>query len=146
MQQTFLIPLAFALTQDPQQQNSPAPAERQGGDPGPAGTPGTQTPGGPPAAPQQPCGGEMLYLVPVMLLLMYFMAIKPEQKRKKQAAQMMAELRSGDTVVTIGGMHGILERIDDRTVVLRVDNTRVTIDKSAIARVQRDETARPEIK
>lgn len=144
MQQTFLIPLAFALTQDPQQQNSPAPAERHGGEPAPTGNPGTQTPGGPTPPPQQPCGGEMLYVVPVMLLLMYFMAIKPEQKRKKQAAQMMAELRAGDTVVTIGGMHGIVDRIEDRTVILRVDTTRVTIDKSAIARVQRDEAARPE--
>jgi len=85
-------------------------------------------------------------MLPLFLLLMYFMAIRPEQKRKKEAAAMMGNLRSGDTVVTIGGMHGIVHLVEDRTVVLRVDSMKITVDKSAIARVQRDETARPESK
>lgn len=148
MQQTFLIPLAVALTQDPQPQNSPAPAEKRigTGEPAPAGTSGTQTPAGPQAAPQQPCGGELMYMLPLFLLLMYFMAIRPEQKRKKEAAAMMGNLRAGDTVVTIGGMHGIVHRVEDRTVVLRVDSVNMTIDKSAIARVQRDDAVKLESK
>jgi preprotein translocase subunit YajC len=148
MQQTFLIPLGVALTQDPQPQNNPAPAEKRigAGDPAPGGATGTQTPAGPQAAPPQQCGGELMYMLPLFLLLMYFMAIRPEQKRKKEAAAMMGNLRSGDTVVTIGGMHGIVHLVEDRTVVLRIDSMKITVDKSAIARVQRDDTQKPESK
>lgn len=142
MTETYLIPLLLQLAQDPQPQNQPGPAERGTQQPG---APGTQAPAGgtPGQQPQPPCGTDMLLMVPLILLLMYFMVFRPEQRRRKDAQRMMSELKAGDRIVTIGGMHAEVDKVEEHTIVLRVDTLRMKIDKTAIARVVRDEPPRP---
>lgn len=146
MQEALHLSLSFA--QDPQpQQPGPVNTGVSGGPAGtnPApGTTGSQTPGTPSGAQPACADSGVLWMMPLFLVLMYFMAIRPEQKRKKAMQLQMASLRAGDVAVTIGGMHGIVHQVEDRTVVLRVDTVKVTVDKTAIARVEPRDGSRPE--
>jgi preprotein translocase subunit YajC len=77
-------------------------------------------------------------LIPLiaMFVIFYFLLIRPQQKRQKQVRQMQSELKKGDTVVTIGGFHGVIHAIDENTVVIQAgDGTKLTYDRSAIREV-----------
>ncbi|MTD29700.1 preprotein translocase subunit YajC [Planomicrobium sp. YIM 101495] len=72
----------------------------------------------------------------LMFLLMWFFIIRPAQKRQKATSQMQSDLRRGDRVVTIGGLHGQVDAVDDSTIYLTVsDGTRMQFERQAIARV-----------
>lgn len=69
----------------------------------------------------------------IMFAVFYFLLIRPQQKRQKQRNQMLSELKKGDKVITIGGLHGTIAELTDDTVVLRVnDVTKLTFDRSAV--------------
>nr|WP_052487226.1 preprotein translocase subunit YajC [Paenibacillus sp. VKM B-2647] len=69
----------------------------------------------------------------LMFVVLYFLLIRPQQKRQKTRNLMLSNLKKGDKVVTIGGLHGTIQQITDDTVVLLVnDVTRMTFDRSAI--------------
>ncbi|MEY2716757.1 MAG: hypothetical protein RIT24_3100 [Planctomycetota bacterium] len=113
---------------------------------GPATTTGTtQAPAGDPAAPGQPqgleqmCGSQQFLMIGLFVGLMWLMIVRPESKRRKEMNAMLSALKQGDTVVTIGGMHGKVASIAEKTIVLRVDSQLMTFDRSAVARVVRDE-------
>lgn len=77
-------------------------------------------------------------LLPLILFfaLFYFLLIRPQQKRQKAIQQMQANLQKGDKVITIGGLHGIIDSLDENTVVIRAgDGSRLTYDRSAIREV-----------
>ena len=81
----------------------------------------------------------------VMFALMYFLMIRPENKRKKQAEEMRNSLKKGDTITTIGGIVGKIVRIGDDTIVFETseDRVRIEVAKWAISTtgVQSDEVA-----
>ena len=67
---------------------------------------------------------------------MWFFIIRPAQKRQKATANMQSELRRGDRIVTIGGLHGTIDAVDDATIYITVaDGTRMQFERQAIARV-----------
>lgn len=69
----------------------------------------------------------------LMFAVLYFLLIRPQQKRQKQRNQMLHQLKKGDKVTTIGGLHGTIVEITDDIVVLRVnDVTKLTFDRSAV--------------
>lgn len=69
-----------------------------------------------------------------IVVIFYFLLIRPQQKRAKQHRVMMEGLKSGDSVVTVGGLHGTVAAVDQDTVIVRVaDNVKLTFNKSAIA-------------
>lgn len=73
----------------------------------------------------------------IMFVAMWFILIRPAQKRQKATSQMQNELKRGDRVVTIGGMHGEVDAIEDTVVYLKIDdNTRVKYERQAIGRVE----------
>jgi preprotein translocase subunit YajC len=79
-------------------------------------------------------------LLPFVLIIvvMYFLMIRPQQKRQKQHAAMLAAIKSGDEVVTAGGMYGNVAGINeqDNTIWLKVANdVKVKVDRGSIARV-----------
>ena len=84
-------------------------------------------------------GGNMLMsLLPFVLMfaIFYFLLIRPQQKRAKTRNMMLANVKKGDKVVTVGGMHGkIVELTDDTMVLLVNDTTRLTFNRSAIDQV-----------
>ncbi|TYP73829.1 preprotein translocase subunit YajC [Paenibacillus methanolicus] len=72
----------------------------------------------------------------LMFAVFYFLLIRPQQRKQKQRTSMLSQLKKGDKIVTIGGMHGSIHEITDDVVVLRVnDATKITFDRSAINNV-----------
>lgn len=68
--------------------------------------------------------------------IMYFLMIRPQQKRQKARNMLLAGIKKGDKITTIGGLHGTILELTDDTVVLRVnDVTKLTFDRSAINNV-----------
>ncbi|MDR4948716.1 preprotein translocase subunit YajC [Neobacillus cucumis] len=72
----------------------------------------------------------------LMFVLFYFLLIRPQQKRQKAVANMQSELKKGDKIVTIGGLHGFIDSIDDNKAVIKCgDGSRLTFDRNAIREV-----------
>ncbi|MET3290367.1 preprotein translocase subunit YajC [Brevibacillus fluminis] len=69
----------------------------------------------------------------IMFAIFYFLLIRPQQKRTKTRNMMLSALKKGDKVVTIGGMHGTIQEINDQSVTLRIaHNVNVTFDRGAV--------------
>ena len=82
--------------------------------------------------------GGMLSLLPFVLimLILYFLMIRPQSKRQKEKKLMLEKIKKGERVVTIGGVQGTVQGLknQDKLVVIKVDkNTNLTVVKSAIA-------------
>ncbi len=72
----------------------------------------------------------------LMFVLFYFLLIRPQQKRQKAVQQMQNDLKKGDKIVTIGGLHGFVDAIDEGKVVIKCgDGSRLTYDRAAIREV-----------
>jgi preprotein translocase subunit YajC len=79
--------------------------------------------------------GSIIPLI-LMFVLFYFLLIRPQQKRQKAVQQMQNELSKGDKIVTIGGLHGFVDSIDENKVVIKCgDGSRLTYDRNAIREV-----------
>lgn len=77
-------------------------------------------------------------LIPLLLMfvLFYFILIRPQQKRQKAVQEMQSELQKGDKIVTIGGLHGIIDAVDEDKVIIQCgDGSRLTYDRGAIREV-----------
>ena len=81
--------------------------------------------------------GSTIMMIVLMIALFYFLMIRPENKRKKQAEEMRNSLKKGDWLTTIGGVYGRVVSITDRTVVIETSEDRVRVEflKSAIGQV-----------
>lgn len=83
-----------------------------------------------------------LFLPAVFLVVLYILLIRPQSKRRKELVKLAANLTPGDLVATIGGIHGEVQEIDDRTVDLAVTydaegraDVIIRFDRAAIVRV-----------
>ena len=145
MSPTFLVPIVFApaaatvlVPQEPTTTDKPAATNPAA--PTAPGDSSTQVPQQPPQQqPQSPCGIETMLMMFGLLLLMYFMVMRPEQRRRKEQQALLASVKQGDRVVTLGGMHGVVAKLTEKTVTLRVDNVQMIFDRVAIARIERDD-------
>ena len=70
----------------------------------------------------------MMWLTIGMLALMYFLMIRPENKRKKQAEEMRNNLKKGDQITTIGGIVGKIVMVNDETIVIETSDDRVRME------------------
>lgn len=99
----------------------------------------TQAPAAPaPAAhPQQGAGFmSMVWVIAAMIIIFYFLLIRPQSKRAKEYRKLMDSLAKGDEVVTTGGIAGKIVKLDENYAILTVtEGTDLTFEKSAIARV-----------
>ena len=60
--------------------------------------------------------------------------IRPQNKKRKELQNMRESLKKGDSVVTIGGIHGKVVEVKETTIVLSVDaNTKIKVDKSSVS-------------
>jgi len=70
-----------------------------------------------------------------IFVVMYFLMIRPQQKKQKDQKTFIENLKKGDTVVTIGGLHGKIVETTANTIVLEVDRgTKLTFEKTSISR------------
>lgn len=82
-----------------------------------------------------PQTASIIYIVALFAIL-YFLMIRPQQKRQKQHNAMINSLNVGDNIVTVGGLLGSVVKIKDTTVIVRVaDKVHMEILKNAIAQV-----------
>lgn len=74
--------------------------------------------------------------------LMYLLFIRPQSKRRKEAAQMQQQLSAGDKVITIGGLYGTVAATDDESVTLEISpGITARYARQAIARVTASEAS-----
>ena len=89
-------------------------------------------------------GGGLITMLPILLILpvMYFLMIRPQQKRQKQWQEMLGSIKSGDRITTAGGIRGTILSIKDDAIIIKVapDGIKMEIAKSAIASVTTQES------
>ena len=79
-------------------------------------------------------GMTMLFMLGAIILVFYFFMIRPQQKKQKQMQNFRDELKRGDKIVTIGGIHGKITDVQETTFIIEVsDGVKVTIEKAAVA-------------
>ena len=64
----------------------------------------------------------------LMLAMLYFLMIRPENKRKKQAEEMRNSLKKGDQITTIGGIIGKIVQVTDETIIIETSDDRVRME------------------
>ncbi len=88
----------------------------------------------------QAAGGNQAMIYQVIMWVgiigvFYFFMIRPQQKKQKEQKQLLGNLKKGDMVVTIGGIHAKVYTVEDATVTLELDKgVKLTIEKSAVSR------------
>ncbi len=88
------------------------------------------------AAPTAGAGmGSTIIMLVVMLAIFYFMLIRPENKRKKEAEEMRSSVKTGDKITTIGGIVGTVVNVKDDKIVIETsaDQVRIEFAKWAIS-------------
>ncbi|GGH85790.1 preprotein translocase subunit YajC [Pullulanibacillus pueri] len=79
--------------------------------------------------------GSIIMLV-IFFAIFYFLLIRPQQKRQKKTQEMQSSLEKGDKITTIGGLHGIVDVIEDGQVTIKCNgNTKLTFDRNAIREI-----------
>lgn len=78
-------------------------------------------------------------LIPFILIIVifYFFMIRPQNKKQKETQKMLDALKKGDKVITIGGIHGTISSVHEKTVIVKVDdNTKIEFNRTAISTVE----------
>ena len=91
-------------------------------------------------APTGP-GGGFGFFVPFIFIfiIMYFVMFRPQKKRQQEQQKLIASLKTGDRVVTNGGIHGLISNVKDTTVIVKVaDNVKIEVEKSAVTTVLKE--------
>jgi preprotein translocase subunit YajC len=95
--------------------------------------------GMPEGGASQNSGGQlvsMLVTFGLIILVFYFLVIRPQNKKQKDAQKMLASLRKGDRIVTAGGIHGSVVSVKETSVVVKVDdNTKLEFSKGSVTQV-----------
>ena len=76
------------------------------------------------------------FIIPLALIMVifYFLLIRPQRKKQKETQDMLATLRPGDKVATAGGIRGVVKHVKETTVTIKVDsNTTIEFNKSSIS-------------
>jgi len=91
--------------------------------------------------PQQaPAGGakqgfdwSLIVFLVLIFVVFYFLMIRPQRKRQKEAQTMLQQLQKGDRVVTAGGIYGEIESMDETTIVIKVESgATIRVAKSSV--------------
>jgi preprotein translocase subunit YajC len=73
-------------------------------------------------------------MIGLIFVIFYFFMIRPQQRKQKEVKNYLDAVKKGDKVVTIGGMHGTIVELNEKTMVLEVERSlRLTFDRSAIS-------------
>src|SRR5947208_3635279 len=71
-----------------------------------------------------------------MGVIFYFLLIRPQKKKQQDQAKLLSALKTGDKVITAGGLHGLISNVKETTVLVKVaDNVKIEIEKGSIDRV-----------
>ncbi|MDR2234438.1 MAG: preprotein translocase subunit YajC [Tannerella sp.] len=74
-----------------------------------------------------------IIMIVAMIAIFYFLMIRPQQKKQKEIQQTRNAMKTGDKVITAGGIHGIIKDIKDTSMLIEVaDGIRIRIEKSSV--------------
>jgi preprotein translocase subunit YajC len=77
-------------------------------------------------------------LLPFLLIILvfYFLILRPQQKRQKERAKLLEGVKKGDKIITSGGIHGTVEGLEDDSVLVKIaESVKIKMDKSAIGTI-----------
>ena len=78
-------------------------------------------------------GWSSILMIVLMFVVIYFFMIRPQQKRQKEIKKFRDSIKTGDKVITAGGIYGKVKDVKDTTILLEIaDNVRITIDKNSV--------------
>ena len=78
----------------------------------------------------------MIITFGLIIVIFYFLIIRPQRKKQKDTQEMLSTLRKGDKVATAGGIRGVVTHVKESTVTVKVDdNTKIEFNKSAVSTV-----------
>jgi preprotein translocase subunit YajC len=73
-----------------------------------------------------------------IIIIFYFLLIRPQKKMEKERQNMLQSLDKNDEIVTSSGIHGVVVNLKEKTIILRIDdNVKIEIDKSCIAYIKK---------
>jgi preprotein translocase subunit YajC len=91
-------------------------------------------------ASSQPGGFALFLPLILIMVIFYFLMIMPAQRRQKKVAEMLKDLKTGDKVITNGGIYGTIAGLETDSVQLRIaEQVKIKVSRSAIAGVQNEE-------
>ena len=94
---------------------------------------------------QQAAGGggaEGIIMLLVMFAIFYFLLIRPQQKRAKQHKELVEALKSGDKVITAGGLHGKVVTVEENVITLEIArDVRIKMNRASVVSVESGESA-----
>jgi len=71
-----------------------------------------------------------------IIAIFYFLIIRPQSKKQKDTQKMLSALKKGDKIVTIGGIHGVIQTVRENSIIVKVDDTtKMEFSRSAISSV-----------
>ena len=85
-----------------------------------------------------PDGGESAppYMMIIFLVLIfaffYFVMVRPQRQRQKAQQDLMSQLQKGDKIMTAGGIHGVVESLDEETVTIKVESGMLKIARGSV--------------
>jgi preprotein translocase subunit YajC len=94
--------------------------------------------GPPPGTQQDPKAGliQTVVMFAVLGVMFYFLLIRPQSKQRKEHEALLSNIKSGDRVLTSGGILGLVTNVKEKTFVVKIaDNVKVEIVKSAVSSV-----------
>ena len=90
--------------------------------------------------PQSSAANPLIQLFPLALIfiIFYFLLIRPQKQKEKEHQKMLANIAKNDEVVTLGGIHGVVVGLKDKTLILRIDeNVKMEVEKNSIAYIKK---------
>jgi preprotein translocase subunit YajC len=88
-------------------------------------------------ASAQPSGIALFLPLILIMVIFYFLMIMPAQRRQKKVAEMLRNLKTGDKVITNGGIYGTIVGLEDDSVQLRIaEQVKIKVSRAAIAGLQ----------
>lgn len=73
----------------------------------------------------------------ILFVVLYFLFIRPEQKRARQHRELVQKLKAGDKIVTNSGIHGTIKGVQQQTITLSIaEGTDITLEKASVARIE----------
>jgi len=82
---------------------------------------------------------EQIIMLVMILVVFYFFMIRPQMKKQKELKKFRENINVGDKVVTIGGIHGKILEVNESTVLVNSEGSKIRFDKSAIAQSSEDQ-------
>ncbi|MDO8488894.1 MAG: preprotein translocase subunit YajC [Candidatus Omnitrophota bacterium] len=90
--------------------------------------------------PQQSAVNPLVQFLPLALIfiIFYFLLIRPQKQKEKEHQKMLLGINKNDEIVTLGGIHGTVVNVKDKTLTLRIDeNVKMEIEKSSVAYIKK---------